>query len=457
MSSKITRRKFLTIAGTATASTALAACAAPTAVPAPKPAEQKPAEAKPAAPAVATGGGSLSFLTWTNFVPEMDTKLDQMTKAWGDKNKVDVKVEHININDIPARRAAAIQAKTGPDLIWDSQNWGTLFKDVLVDVSDVMNEAASANGGWYKWTEQFCKADGQWKTVPHGFSGGTFIYRTDLFKQNGVTAPKTYDEFIKVAETMKKAGKPFGQAVGHSFGDPPGFWYPFLWAHGGKEVNEDGKTVAINSPDTVMAIEKAVDMYKRGFADAGLAWDDSANNRSYLAEEISATENGASIYFVAGRDAAKGDERAKRVRENSDHFAKPAGPKGAPILAGGYYTGIMNYSKNVNAAKDLLRYLMQPPTYLEWMESGQGYLQGLAPKYEDQPIFKTDPKMKPFVDNLKSGNALWLGWPVPLSAAAFRVYNNYTIVDMFAKAISGELKPADAAKWAEDQLKNVYK
>ncbi len=129
MSSKLTRRKFLTIAGTATVGTALAACAAPTAAPAPKPAEQKPAEAKPAAPAVATGGGTLTFLTWTNFVPEMDTKLDQMAKTWGEKNKVDVKVEHININDIPARRAAAIQAKTGPDLIWDSQNWGVLFKD----------------------------------------------------------------------------------------------------------------------------------------------------------------------------------------------------------------------------------------------------------------------------------------------------------------------------------------
>ncbi|MCW1969754.1 MAG: extracellular solute-binding protein [Anaerolineae bacterium] len=387
----------------------------------------------------------------------MDTKLDQMAKAWGEKNKVEVKVEHININDIPARRAAAIQAKTGPDLIWDSQNWGTLFKDALVDITDVMTEANNANGGWYKWTDQFTKADGKYVTVPHGFSGGTFIYRADWFKQNGVTVPKTYDDFTKAAETMKKAGKPFGQAVGHSFGDPPGFWYPYLWAYGGKEVEQDGKTVAINTKETIGAIERAVDMYKRGFVDAGLAWDDSANNRSYLAEEIACTENGSSIYFVAGRDAAKGDERAKRVRENSDHFAKPAGPNGASILAGGYYTGIMNYSKNVNAGKDFLRYMLSAENYLEWLGSGSGYLQGLAPKYADQPIFKTDPKMKPFVDNLTQAEAKWLGSPGPLSAAAFRVYNNYTIVDMFAKAISGELKPDAAAKWAEDQLKNVYK
>jgi hypothetical protein len=101
--------------------------------------------------------------------------------------------------------------------------------------------------------------------------------------------------------------------------------------------------------------------------------------------------------------------------------------------------------------------MLAPATYLEWMDSGLGYLQGLAPKYEDQPIFAKDPKMKPFVANVKSPEAKWLGWPGPLSAAAFRVFNNYTIVDMFAKAISGELKAPDAAKWAEDQLKNVYK
>ena len=63
---------------------------------------------------MSTGGGDLNYLHWTNFVPEMDAKLDELAKKWGDANKVNVKVEHININDVPARRAAAIQAKSGP-------------------------------------------------------------------------------------------------------------------------------------------------------------------------------------------------------------------------------------------------------------------------------------------------------------------------------------------------------
>jgi multiple sugar transport system substrate-binding protein len=56
-------------------------------------------------------------------VPEMDTKFDDLAKAWGTTNKVNLTVEHISINDIPARRAAAVQVKSGPDIFWDTQNW----------------------------------------------------------------------------------------------------------------------------------------------------------------------------------------------------------------------------------------------------------------------------------------------------------------------------------------------
>src|SRR5262249_35829873 len=160
------------------------------ATPAPSGGGNTPAPgAATSAPQVSTGGGELSYLHWTNFVPEMDTKLDELAKQWGDKNKVTVKVEHININDVPARRAAAIQAKTGPDMIWDTQNWPVLFKDSLVDITDLVEDLGKQLGGWYPFTEQFAKVEGKWRALPHGLGGGTFVYRTDWFKQNNVSIP----------------------------------------------------------------------------------------------------------------------------------------------------------------------------------------------------------------------------------------------------------------------------
>ncbi len=451
--SPLTRRRFLTLAGTASAAALLAACA-----PGGPPAPSGGATPGPTtAPQVSTGGGELNFLTWTNFVPDMDKKLDELAAKWGQDNKVNLKVEHININDIPARRAAAIQAKSGPDIIMDSQNWPLLFADVLVDVSDVATQLDKDLGGWHEAAKVFVFTNNIWKGLPHAWGGATFVYRTDWFKEAAVTVPKTWDDFIKAAATMKKAGRPFGQTLGHSFGDPPTFWYPWLWAHGGKEVEADGKTVALDSPETLTAVEKAIELFKTGLIDGVLAWDDNSNNSAYAAEKISCTLNGPSIYINAGRDGAKGNALAKKIYDNSDHFLHPAGPKGTFSLITNYSVGIPSYSKNVKAAKDFLLWFMQPAQYGQFLDSGGGYWQGPAKKFDDAPVYKSNPKMAPYGELLKGGTVKWVGWPGPLSAASYAVYNNFIIVDLFAKACAGEYTPKEAINWAVGQLKTRYK
>ena len=98
---------------------------------------------------------------------------------------------------------------------------------------------------------------------------------------------------------MKAAGHPIGQTLGHTFGDAPTFTYPYLWSCGGKEVESDGKTVVLNSKDTVDSVKFMVDFWKEAFDEGGLAWDDTSNNRAFLSGTICATLNGASIYLLA--------------------------------------------------------------------------------------------------------------------------------------------------------------
>jgi len=213
---RLTRRQFLTLAGTASAAALLAACA-PSGTTAP--AGGTPAAAATKAPAV-IAGTELSFLNWTNFQPDMDTKFDELAKKWGDQNKVNVKVEHININDIPTRRAAAIQAKSGPDVIWDTQNWPQLFADSLVDVSDVVTSLDKTLEGVHEAAKAFDFVNNVWRGVPFAWGGAAFVYRTDWYKEANLSVPKTWDDFVTMAATLKSAGRPVGQAIGHSFGDP---------------------------------------------------------------------------------------------------------------------------------------------------------------------------------------------------------------------------------------------
>jgi multiple sugar transport system substrate-binding protein len=394
----------------------------------------------------------LHILQWVNFVREMDEEFIRQAEGWGKANKVKVKVERIGGSDLQPRMAASVQAKTGPDIIGIQANWAWLYADSLVDVGDVVEAVTKAPvGSFYDDIAMQAKVKGVWKAVPYWYNPGTYVYRTDWFKEAGVTTlPKTYDEFYKAGVTMKKYGKPFGQAMGHSFSDPNTFWYAFLWSHGGKEVGEDGKTVAINSKETLAAVERAIEFFDNVWIRGVLSWDDSSNNRAYLAEELSCTLNGASIYFVARKDFPK-------IAQNSDHFGILAGPAGryGQVLFGHHV--IMNYSKNVAVAKDFLKYVMQPDNYSKWLQSGGGYMVGPSPYHEKDPVWKTDPKVLPFLEAVSGKVFRWPGWPGPPTAQASEALVRYIVVDLFAKACSGEFKPIESVNWAERQLKGIYK
>jgi ABC-type glycerol-3-phosphate transport system substrate-binding protein len=91
------------------------------------------------------------------------------------------------------------------------------------------------------------------------------------------------------------------RTLGHAFGDANAFWYPYLWSWGGKEVEADGKTVVLNSKETIESVKFAVGLWKDACDESALAWDDSGNNRAFLAGTISATNNDASIYLKLKR------------------------------------------------------------------------------------------------------------------------------------------------------------
>ena len=112
------------------------------------------------------------------------------------------------------------------------------------------------------------------------------------------TFPETWDALRDAGKKLKAAkGRPLGQTAGHTFGDAPAWWYPYLWSWGGKQVEADGKTVVLNSQETIESAKLATGLWKESCDEGGLAWDDTSNNRAFLSGSISATNNGGSIYI----------------------------------------------------------------------------------------------------------------------------------------------------------------
>jgi len=79
-------------------------------------------------------------------------------------------------------------------------------------------------------------------------------------------------------------------------------------------------------PETLSALEWAIKMWQDKVLDPSVySWDDSSNNRAYLAKTISSTENAASIYLVAA-------DRDPDLAKKTGTCLRPAGPKARTML-----------------------------------------------------------------------------------------------------------------------------
>lgn len=467
---KSNRRKFLKQAGIIAAGTvlggsALAACG-DTATPVPAVATTSAAAAATTSGAATTtsaGGassaattavsstkqfsGELQLLQWTSFVPAADAEIKRQAAEWGQKNNVKVTIQIVASNDLQAKTTAAVEAKAGPDIIQMQYNWPWLYESACADLSDVYNQLKSSEGGFYDAMTALSVVNNVPRAIPYAIVPNAWAYRKSWLKEQGADKfPDTWDDFHALGKKLKAAGHPMAQSLGHAYGDATTMWYSFLWSYGGKEVEQDGKTVAINSPETLKAVETAVAIYNDCFDPTVLSWDDGSNNKAFAAEQISATLNGSSIYITAKNQKAP-------YLSDIAHAVQPQGPAGRALINLTFEHAVMNYSKNQDAAKAFLLWLMQPDQYNKWLTASAGYNVGPLHAYDKAQVFDSDPVLTPFKDSVQFGRNP--GWPGPPSAAASQVQVKYLIVDMFAKAVQGTA-PKDAIAFTEGELKKLY-
>jgi multiple sugar transport system substrate-binding protein len=443
--------KPTTAPAAAQATTAPAAAQATTA---PAAAPTQAAAAKPAAAPAQIEGATVSLLQWNHFIPTSDPFFKQQAEDWGKQTKVNITVETINANDLVPRFTAALQGQSGPTIFQMQHLQAHSFADGLQDLTDIANEVEPKFGKFYDQVKQSGQVAGKYRGIPYNIAGNAFVYRKSLFDQAGVKPPQTWDEFRTAATKLKGIGKPVGQTFGQTFGDAPTFFYPLLWAFGGKELEADGKTVAINSKETLDAVKFAAGLWTDGLDPRGLSWDDNNNNAAFLAEELSCTLNGASIFFVgAGLD---GKTPAKPWAEDMDHFLPPKGPAGQFAWFLAFTHGIPTYvkGKDSDASKEFLRYVYDPKQFDPWFEGNKGYSMGPGDRLEQSKMWDSLPKaLDPFRTAGKISRAL--GYAAGPSPKVQESFSKYIVVNMFARAVQGT-SPEDSVKQAEVEMKQIF-
>ncbi len=424
--SKLNRRKFLKIAGfsaTGASAAALVACT-PAATPAPA-----PAPGAPKAPVVLKGatvnwlGGAWSFL------PELDPVIDTFANDWAKQNNVTLNIER-DQNSGP-KILTAIETGSGANII-QSATPPPVYAKALVDVSDVCN-AISAEGGGYVPAANFIgqSAPGKWIAAPLGQHNWFMNYRADWFAEEGATKfPDTWDELLTVGKKLKAKGRPYGFTLSDkAAGDGNATPYLLLWAFGGKEFNPDG-SLALDSKETMAALEYAIQMHNDAGDPGQVAYDDGANNAAFLAGKISLTPNVNTIYLPATKNNPA-------IAAAMNHAIPPKGPAGRFGAATLPWWGILNHTKgaNLDAAKDLIKNFFSIKNLGAFYKAGQGYILPLLPKYETEAIWPADPKLAIAKDMFKL--ALPAGYALPNNSKLSSLMQEKVLIGkLFSQACS---------------------
>jgi multiple sugar transport system substrate-binding protein len=394
-------------------------------------------------------GTKLHLLQRASAIRLADDVHRQLAREFRELTQVEVTIETIDARDLQTRTATAVERGTGPDIIQMLHNWPHVYANALVDVTDVAEPIAQRDGGYYRQIEAVCKVGGGWKAVPFCFVPFAVVYRTDWFREIGVdTFPETWDEYRRIGKQLKAMGRPFGLVLAPGFGESHAFLYPLLWSFGGKETEEDGKTIALASKETKESIMFYETLFEEALDEGGVAWDNVSNNRAYLAQTISSTLNNASIYFSA-------KQKYPSIAEVTNHAPLPNGPAGRFAWHVTQEHAIMQHCKNHKAAKEYLGWLMEREQWAKWFRVQKGYSTPPTTFWERDPLWAIDPRMAALRDINRYGRHI--GYAGPPTTQSSQALAQHIVVEMYTKAIIRGMSPAKAIHWAVRELNKIYK
>jgi multiple sugar transport system substrate-binding protein len=392
---------------------------------------------------------SLTLVRESSYVPAFDAYFrNTIAPAYEKETGIKVNYETVAAGSPPpavARNIAIVQSKAPVDLCWGYQEY--LFRDAFLDVSDVAENVAKTQGGYYPGIVQISKWKGAWKSVPFGNIGQVMVYRKDWFEEAGIHKfPDTWDEFLEAAIKLKAKGHPFGMSMGHGYADNNSWLFPLLWSYGAEIVAKDGKTIHVDSAETAKCIDYVRKLYKEGCIEDCVGWGDPGNNKAFLTSQISCTNNAASILISA-------IQAMPDMGKVIDHAPNPKGPKG------GYHSlvevthSIFNHTPDPAETKKFLGWLMDPKQATGWYESASMYYAPFTHHYDKSPAWDKEPRFRIYREIQKTARHRM--YPAPLDLKAGQVLNTFIVTDMFAKACTGSSTQQAIAE-AVAALKQIY-
>ena len=401
----------------------------------------------------AKGKPTLRIAQWNNYMAGYDQWWDnEYTKRWGERNGIEVVVDHFDINQAPAHAEAEAASQRGHDLFHSNLAYEATFEDHVIDHREIVEEVEAKVG---KITPLAERSVFNPRTKKYfGFSDcwwpGPAQYRRDLWDPIGVR-PDTWEDVLAAGKRLKAGGHPIGIGLGYDAESNLNLM-GLMHAFGGSIQDEDANVV-INSRATVEAVKIGAAIFRAAMTDEVLNWDITSNNRYLIAGRGSLILNAiAAIRALEIQDPA--------LASKVELLPVPKGPAGTASPYSVSIYRIWKFSENQEAAKrflvDLATDYREPFLQSQYLQipSFPGAVADLA------TLVATDGKSQP-PDKYRflADAAGWTtnaGHPGHSNAATDEVIKASFITQMFAAAARGEMSAEDAVKTAEAKIKPIY-
>jgi multiple sugar transport system substrate-binding protein len=343
------------------------------------------------------------------------------------------------------------------------------WEDKLVDVTDVVesqkplyNETALLTAYCYNNAEKRRSFYG----VPYTSAVRPNHIWRPLVEKAGYTMedlPRTWDAFYDFFKEVQKKLRSQGERKVYGLGfqmnttgnDCNALFDYFLIAHGAQDiVTKDGQ-LHLDDPKVREAVLKTLTYpttaYTEGYVPPGaINWNDADDNNAFHAKQIVMDLDGTISTEVALIHKEQDYHDIVTMGLPLSNDGKPV-PSQAPSVCGLIPKG----AKNVDVAKDFLKYLIQPEVLNEYLKTGLGRNIPCMPSIvKDDPWWRADPHRAAYVQQGVLGPTMSTFWT--FNPAYAQVQNEHVWPTAWADITTGGMTPQAAGEKAFKRVEEIF-
>jgi multiple sugar transport system substrate-binding protein len=408
------------------------------------------------------------------FIPSEDVALRKLVADYEKQSGNKINLSIIPFAPLRQKEVAAVTSGVVPDVMEDADFSFTplnAWDDKLVDVSDVIDTQKSqfsemvllGRNLYNKVTKQR-----SYYGVPMKAAGVTFHIWQSLVEKAGYKVsdiPNTWDAYIDFFLPMQ--AKLRAQGMRHTYamgleistnGVDPGLTFnSYMIAYGGKDfVTPDGRLHA-DDPQVreaiIRALTRQTELFKGGYVPpSAINWNDADNNNAFHSKLIINDFNGSMSMELALIN------KKEEYADNITH-ALPNGNDGKPLPAqiGEFGAVIPKGAKNVEVAKDFLKYAIRPEVLNEYLKGGLGRWAIPYPSMiKSDPFWlrSGDPHREAYITETMVGPVIPLYEAYNPAAAQLGAEHVFQVA--FHDVVTSGAKPEDAAAKALERAEAIF-